>query len=95
MRTDIFEEENGIKRFNVQKIFGKGYNNGLFFNFRGRYRFFVGSRSSKKSQNMLGYEPILKILSDPRRNIVMCRQNDVDNKNSTYANLIKCIEDLE
>ena len=32
---------------------------------------------------MLGYEPILKILSDPRRNIVMCRQNDVDNKNST------------
>ena len=94
MRTDIFTEENGIKRFDVQKIFGKGYNNGLFFNFKGRYRFFVGSRSSKKSQNMLGYEPILKILSDPRRNIVMCRQNDVDNKNSTYANLIKCIEDL-
>lgn len=94
MRTDIFIEENGIKRFNVQKIFGKGYNNGLFFNFKGRYRFFVGSRSSKKSQNILGYEVILKILADSRRNIVMCRQNDVDNKNSTYANLIKCIEDL-
>lgn len=94
MRNDIYIEVNGIKRFNVQKIFGKGYNNGLFFNFKGRYRFFVGSRSSKKSQNMLGYEPILKILSDPRRNIVMCRQNDVDNKNSTYANLISCIEDL-
>ena len=94
MRTDIFTEDNGVKRYDVQKIFGKGYNNGLFFNFKGRYRFFVGSRSSKKSQNMLGYEPILKILSDPRRNIVMCRQNDVDNKNSTYANLIKCIEDL-
>ena len=95
MRTDIFTEENGIKRFDVQKIFGKGYNNGLFFNFKGRYRFYCGSRSSKKSQNMLGYEVILKILSDPRRNIVMCRQNDVDNKNSTYANLIKCIEDLD
>lgn len=94
MRTDIFKEENGVKTFDLQKIFGKGYNNGLFFNFKGRYRFFVGSRSSKKSQNMLGYEPILKILSDERRNIVMCRQNDVDNKNSTYANLIKCIEDL-
>jgi len=94
VRTDIFTEENGVRDFDVQKIFGKGYNNGLFFNFKGRYRFYVGSRSSKKSQNMLGYEPILKILSDPRRNIVMCRQNDVDNKNSTYANLIKCIEDL-
>lgn len=94
MRTDIFIEENGIRRFDVQRIFGRGYNNGLFFNFRGRYRFFCGSRSSKKSQNMLGYEPILKILSDPRRNVVMCRQNDVDNKLSTYANLIKCIEDL-
>lgn len=94
MRQDIFTEDNGIKRFDVQKIFGKGYNNGLFFNFKGRYRFYCGSRSSKKSQNMLGYEPILKILSDSRRNIVMCRQNDVDNKNSTYANLIKCIEDL-
>ena len=81
MRQDIFTEDNGIKRFDVQKIFGKGYNNGLFFNFKGRYRFYCGSRSSKKSQNMLGYEPILKILSDSRRNIVMCRQNDVDNKN--------------
>lgn len=94
MRKDIFTEENGIRRFDLQKVFGKGYNNGLFFNFKGRYRFFVGSRSSKKSQNMLGYEPILKILSDERRNVVMCRQNDVDNKNSTYANLIKCIDDL-
>lgn len=95
MRTDIFvDSANGTRTFDVQKIFGRGYNNGLFFNFRGRYRFYVGSRSSKKSQNMLGYEPILKILSDDRRNVVMCRQNDVDNKNSTYANLVKCIEDL-
>lgn len=94
MRTDIFTEENGVKTFDLQKLFGKGYNNGLFFNFKGRYRFYCGSRSSKKSQNMLGYEPILKILSDDRRNIVMCRQNDVDNKNSTFANLLSCIEDL-
>lgn len=95
MRDDIFTDgEDGVRTFDVSKIFGRGYSNGLFFNFKGRYRFFMGSRSSKKSQNMLGYEPILKILSDPRRNIVMCRQNDVDNKLSTYANLIKCIEDL-
>lgn len=94
MRQDIFKDEAGIRVFDLKKLFGCGYNNGLFFNFKGRYRFFVGSRSSKKSQNILGYEPILKLLSDDRRNIVMCRQNDIDNKNSTYANLVSCIEDL-
>jgi len=94
MRNDIFKDDNGIRTFDLQKIFGKGYTNGLFFNFKGRYRFCVGSRASKKSQDLLGYEPILRILSDDRVNIVMCRQNDVDNKNSTFANLIACIEDL-
>lgn len=94
MRDDIYTDNDGVRTFNLQKLFGQGYNNGLFFNFKGRYRFFVGSRSSKKSQNICGYEVILKILSDDRRNIVMCRQNDVDNRNSTFNNLVACIEDL-
>ncbi len=94
MREGIYTEQNGIVTVDVQKVLGKGYNNGWFTNFKGRYRFYVGSRSSKKSQDICGYEPIFKILSNDRRNIVMCRQNDVDNKNSTYANLVSCIEDL-
>lgn len=94
MRNDIFIEENGIRRFDLSKIFGRGYTNGLFFNFKGRYRFYVGSRASKKSQNMLGYEIIFRILSDDRVNIVVCRQNDVDNRNSTYSNILSCLEDL-
>lgn len=94
MRNDIYFDDNGIRRFNLQKIFGRGYSNGLFFNFKGRYRFYVGSRASKKSQDMLGYEVILRILSDDRVNIVICRQNDVDNRNSTFSNIVSCIEDL-
>lgn len=94
MRDDIFTIQGDKKIIDIQKLFGRGYNNCLFWNFKGRYRFAVGSRSSKKSQNLLGYEPILKILSDPRRNIVMIRQNDIDHRLSTHPNLISCIRDL-
>ena len=94
MRDDIFTIQGDKKVVDLQKLFGRGYNNGLFFNFKGRYRFYCGSRASKKSVDMLGYEPILKILSDPRRNIVMIRQNDIDHRLSTHPNLISCIRDL-
>ena len=94
MRDDIYTIQGDKKVIDLQKLFGRGYNNGLFFNFKGRYRFYVGSRSSKKSQNMLGYEVILKILSDDRRNVIMARQNDVDNRTSNFPLLLGCIEDL-
>lgn len=94
MREDIYTKQGDQKVIDLQKLFGRGYNNGLFFNFKGRYRFYVGSRSSKKSQNMLGYEIILKLLSDDRRNIIVCRQNDIDNRTSTFPNIVSCIEDL-
>lgn len=94
MRDDIFTIVNDTKIIDVQKLLGRGYNNGFFTNFKGRYRFFVGSRSSKKSVNILGYEPILKLLSDDRRNIIVVRENYQDNRTSTLNNLISCIEDL-
>jgi len=94
MREDIYTIQGDKKVIDLQKLFGRGYNNGLFFNFKGRYRFYVGSRASKKSQDMDGYEPILKILSDDRRNIIIVRQNDVDNRTSTFPNILACIEDL-
>ena len=68
MRNDIYVENDGVRTIDLQKVLGKGYNNGWFTNFRGRYRFFVGSRSSKKSQNMMGFEPPLKIISNDKRN---------------------------
>ena len=78
----------------MKKVLGGGYSNGWFTNFKGRYRFYVGSRSSKKSVDILGYEPIIKIIQDDRRNILVVRQNDVDNRTTTYPNLVACIEDL-
>lgn len=75
----------------VQQLIGKGYGNGWFTNCDARYRIFAGARATKKTVNIGGYEPIFKILSDPNKNIVMCRQDDVNNAQSTYANLCATI----
>lgn len=52
-----------------------------------RYRVLKGARETGKSYNFIGIEPILKILDDDRRNIMMIRQNDKDNAQSTYTQL--------
>ena len=52
-----------------------------------RYRLFKGGRETGKSFNFIGIEPILKLLDDDRRNIMMIRQNDKDNVQSTYIQL--------
>lgn len=96
MRDDIFAEsiDKNKKNISLRKVFGKGYDNALFFNCKVRYRCFEGGRSTKKSKNIIGYEPILKILFDSRRNILILRQNDSDNRQSTYESIIGCIYDL-
>lgn len=78
----------------VQQLIGKGYNNAWFTNCKTRYRVFCGGRSTKKSVNIAGYEPIFKIMSDSNRNVIMCRQDDTNNSTSTYANLKSLIEKL-
>lgn len=75
----------------VQQCIGKGYNKGWFTNCKARYRIFEGGRSTKKSVNIGGYEPIFKILCDKNRNIIMCRKDDTNNTTSTYPNLIATI----
>lgn len=95
MREDIFViGENGQKVISMQKLLGDGYTTGWFTHCKVRYRCFEGGRSTKKSKDILGYEPIFKILSDHRRNILICRQNDNDNRQSTYENIWGCITDL-
>lgn len=86
---------------NIYQKFGKGYENAFFTNcgyynelgefISYRYRVFCGGRNTKKSYDMFGAEPLLKIMMDERRNIIMIRQNDSDNAQSTYANLINII----
>lgn len=81
-------------QISVQQCIGKGYNNGWFTNCKARYRIFEGGRSTKKSVNIGGYEPIFKILCDPRRNIIMARKDDTNNSTSTYPNLVATIIQL-
>ena len=78
----------------VQQCIGKGYNNGWFTNCKARYRIFEGGRSTKKSVNIAGYEPIFKILCDKNRNIIMARKDDTNNSTSTYPNLVATIIQL-
>lgn len=87
-------DKNGAMSISIKKALGKGYSAGFFTNCKARYRVFEGGRSTKKSYNMLGYEPILKIISQPLRNVVIIRQNDVDHRQSTFERLCASITDL-
>ena len=78
-------------KFSIYKATGHYYENGWWTNFRGRYRGYKGARSSKKSYDMIGYEIIDKILSDSRRNILIVRQTFSTHKQSTFATLMRII----
>lgn len=94
MRDDIYTIVNNKIQIDPYKVTGTGYEYGWFTNCPVRYRLFVGARSTKKSKNMIGYEPIFKIISDERRNVLVCRQNDTDNRQSSFENIWGCICDL-
>lgn len=94
MRDDCYIIKDDRKILSLPKLLGKGYGRGWFSNCKVRYRLFEGARSTKKSKVILGYEPIIKIISDERRNVVICRKNDSDNRQSTFENICGCIEDL-
>lgn len=95
MRDDIYIlTPKGQKVLSLDRLLGKGYTKAWFMNCKVRYRLFCGARSTKKSKNIIGYEPIIKILSDNRRNVLIARQNDSDNRQSTFENICGCIVDL-
>ena len=95
MRQGIFKDEDGVRTVDIQKANGKCYNNGWFTNTTDiRYRLFKGSRNSKKSFNMIGNEIVIRMISDDVTNVLVCRKNDVDNRNSTFANVIRAINDF-
>ena len=95
MREGIAERLNdGSLLIHWKKVIGKGYTRGWFTNCHARYRLFKGARATKKSTNMIGYETIAKILSDERRNILVIRKNDENNRQTTYATIVRCMGDL-
>ena len=95
MREGVYEVVDGRKVVSLYKLTGKGYERGWFTNCKCRYRLFEGGRSTKKSVDILGYEPIFKILSDKRRNVMICRKNDSDNRQSTFENICGRLADLD
>lgn len=103
MRDDIFirnddgtykTDSDGSRYLSLSLALGKGYTRGWFTNCHARYRIYEGARSTKKSYNMVGYEPLVKIVSDRNRNVLILRQNDVDNYQTTFQRILKCIDDL-
>lgn len=72
-------------QLSVSSLIGDNYNKSWFTHCGCRYRFFKGARNSKKSYNIIGIEPIIKILSDKRRNVLFIRQYFNSLKNSVYA----------
>lgn len=87
-------DSRGRARISIQKAIGKNYNHGWFTNCHDRYRAFKGGRGTKKSYDMIGYEPVIKVVFCPYRNVVVLRQNDVDNRQSTFEQIVTAIDDL-
>lgn len=71
----------------MYKLIGKGYTRGWWKNFKGRYRVFKGARNTKKSYVIIGIEVLDKIISDPRRNVLILRQIGGSNRFSTFSTL--------
>lgn len=78
--------------FSIYKGTGTGYEKGWWTNCHCRYRVYKGARNTKKSYDMIGYEPIDKILSDPRRNVLILRQIFNSHKLSTFSTICQIID---
>lgn len=74
-------------RHSIKKLVGKGYVRGWFTNCHCRYRLFKGARNTKKSYVLIGLEVLVKILSNPYRNVLILRETTSSNRLSTYATL--------
>ena len=79
-------------KLSIYKCTGTGYERGWWTNFHGRYRVYKGARNTKKSYDMIGYEVIDKIISDPRRNILILRQVFNSHRLSTFSTLCQIID---
>lgn len=93
MRQGIYKDEDGVRNVDIQKSLGTCYNNGWFTNTQDiRYKLRKGSRNSKKSYNTAN-EIVMMMISDDVTNVLVVRKNDVDNRNSTFTNIQRAIND--
>lgn len=96
MRDDIIDSRNGNKvEINIAKAISPAFYPIWFTNIpKARYVIAMGARNTGKSKSIIGYMSIMKIISNPKRNILVFRKNDIDNKDSTFKNICSCIDDL-
>ena len=95
MKDHYYREVNGQKFIDIHRVTGKGYERAWFTNCTNvRYRLMVGARNTKKSVNMIGFESVIKIISNPLRNVLICRKNESDIRQSAYENICGRIFDL-
>lgn len=91
MLDHIIDKDGNIR---LSSLIPPAFRHGFFLNFKGRYRVFKGARNTGKSHTMIGWESIIKILSDPRRNIAIIRMNANSNRQSTFENICGRIYDF-
>lgn len=84
-------QTNNIQNLSIYKLIGTGYEHVWWTNCHCRYRLLKGARNSKKSYDFLGFEIINKIITDKRRNVVIVRNTFSSHRDSTWARLIKII----
>lgn len=74
-------------QLSIKKLIGENYNNIWWTNCNARYRLLKGARNTKKSYNMIGIEVLDKILSNPKRNVLIIRNVNSTNRYSTFTTL--------
>ena len=77
----------------LRKLIGEHYDNA--FNSHCRYNIIKGSRNSKKSVDIIGYRAIFDILENPLNNVLIVRENEYTNRQSTFANIINCLGNMK
>ena len=83
-----------MRILNDEDLYLESFKDIWFTNCEARYKALKGARETGKTYNFVGLECIFKILSDPRRNILMVRQNDTDNAQSNFTLLIQLLNKL-
>lgn len=81
----------------MYKVIGQGYTRGWWTNCHCRYRVYKGARNTKKSYVMIGLEILSKIISDPRRNVLIIRNTLSSHRYTTFTTLknLISIPDIE
>lgn len=74
-------------KHSIKKLVGCGYVRGWYTNCHCRYRVFKGARNTKKSYVLIGLEVLVKIISNPLRNVLILRKNLNSNRLSTFSTL--------